>query len=214
MTGEGTLPRWAVPTGKEADDLFLVAHQMVTDVSFPVGAGHHVGAGSDTSGNDADLNFTGSVSGYQVVGVEPHTRGVDVTAVLPKVPVRNLCGKPRAEFGRVWAEVERAGVECGPGDWYLTGVVITFRWVARRPVKSPVTDKVVGPYPETLDSEYMAAIRASHDVRLHPMRVAKARGAAAVLRWLRERGPEPLAGVPLQRMNSTGIHGQDSRAGS
>ncbi|MGH3777966.1 MAG: hypothetical protein ACRDRR_19910 [Pseudonocardiaceae bacterium] len=32
MTGEGKLPRWVVPSGKEADDLFLVAHQMVTDV--------------------------------------------------------------------------------------------------------------------------------------------------------------------------------------
>lgn len=132
-----------------------------------------------------------------------HTRVVDVTAALLSVPTRKLGGKRRDEFGRVWAEAEQLLTEVDPTESYLAGVVTTFRWVAGQPRKSPVTDRIVGPEPENLDAEYLAAVRACHDVRLHPRRVDKARGAAAVLRWLREGGPEPFAGVPLQRKQST-----------
>ncbi|MGH8571422.1 MAG: hypothetical protein ACREX8_02450 [Gammaproteobacteria bacterium] len=132
---------------------------------------------------------------------------MDVTTALPKVPTQNLHRKPRAEFGRVWAEAEQRLTEVAPTEYYVVGVVITFRWVARQPRRSPVTDRIIGPEPENLDAEYMAALRASHDPQLHPRRAAKARGAAAVLGWLGHGGPEPLAGVPLQRKNPTQRHG-------
>lgn len=113
-----------------------------------------------------------------------------MATVLPKVPTENLC-IPRADFGRVWAQAEQAAIERGPKDYYLAGIVITCRWIARQALRSPVTRAVRSAMPETLDTEYMEALAAIRDTRLHPMRVNMARGAVAVLAWVGHGGPEP-----------------------
>lgn len=125
--------------------------------------------------------------------------GVDVVAALPKVPAENL-RIPRAEFGRVWALAEQLGAGGDSQGWYLTGVVIAFRWIAGQPTESPVTRAVLRAMPETLDSEYMAALAAARSAKLHPMRANMARGAAAVLAWVGHGGPEPR----LTRSAATG----------
>lgn len=120
---------------------------------------------------------------------------MDVAAALSRVPAENL-RVPRAEFGRVWAQAEQVSRERGPQDFYLTGVVWTCRWIARQPLESPVTFKALRAMPETMDSEYLAALAEARSTKLHPMRVDIARGAAAVLAWVGHGGPEPcLASV-------------------
>jgi hypothetical protein len=126
----------------------------------------------------------------QVVGVDTHTGGVDVAAILPSTPAENL-RIPRAEFGRFWARAEQLGVERGPDDYYLTGVVFVCRWIARQAIRSPVTRAVRRAMPETLDTEYMAALAATRSSKLHPMRVEIARGTVEVLAWVGHGGPEP-----------------------
>ncbi|MGH3790327.1 MAG: hypothetical protein ACRDQ9_05910 [Pseudonocardiaceae bacterium] len=114
---------------------------------------------------------------------------------VPRVPTGLVGRMPRGEFGRVWARAEHLAAERGPGDYVLAGVVLTFRWVAGRVDESPVTHVVCGAMPETVDKEYLAALAAARDVRLHPMRAGIARGAVAVLGWMGHGGPEPsLAG--------------------
>src|SRR5205085_10733096 len=108
----------------------------------------------------------------------------DVTMAVPKIPVWRLGRASRAEFGGVWAAAEEAAIDRGPRDYYLAGVVMTLRWVAGRDITSPVTHAACWVMPESLDAEYMAAIRAARDPRLHPMRNDIARGAVAVLGWL------------------------------
>lgn len=121
--------------------------------------------------------------------------GMDVAAALPTVPAENL-RVSRAEFGRVWARAEQVSREHGPQDFYLTGVVWAFRWIARQPLESPVTRKPLRAMPETMDSEYLAALADARSTKLHPMRVDIARGTAAVLAWVGHGGPEPRL-VPL-----------------
>lgn len=121
--------------------------------------------------------------------------GMDVAGALPKVPAENL-RLPLAEFGRVWERAEQLSRERGPRDFYLTGVVWACRWIARQPLEAPVTRKPMRAMPETMDSEYLAALAAARSTKLHPMRVDIARGAAAVLAWVGHGGPEPRL-VPL-----------------
>lgn len=116
---------------------------------------------------------------------------MDVTTALPKVPTRNLGRMSLAEFGRVWAAAERAATDRGPWDYYLAGVVMTLRWVAGKEITSPVTRAARWVMPESVDAEYMAAIRAARNPRLHPMRNDIARGVVAVLGWLYHQQPEP-----------------------
>lgn len=113
-----------------------------------------------------------------------------MAAALPSTPAENL-RIPRVEFGRVWAHAEQVSRERGPRDYYLAGVVITFRWIARQAHHSPVTRTASRAMPETLDTEYMAALAAARSTKLHPMRVDMARGAVAVLGWVGHGQPEP-----------------------
>lgn len=121
---------------------------------------------------------------------------MDVATALPKVPTQNL-HIPRADYGRVWAAAEQRAIERGPGDYYLAGVVITLRWIARQAHRTPVTRTVRSAMPETLDTEYMAALAASRSTKLHPMRVDMARGAVAVLGWVGHGTGEPSLTQPL-----------------
>jgi hypothetical protein len=81
--------------------------------------------------------------------------------------------------------------ERGPQDFYLTGVVWACRWIARQPLEAPVTYKPLRAMPETMDSEYLAALATARSTKLHSMRVDIARGASAVLVWVGHGGPEP-----------------------
>lgn len=116
---------------------------------------------------------------------------MDVSAALPGVPTQNLGRMPRAEFGRVWTAAEQLGTERGPDDWYLTGIVITLRWIAGQAHHTPVTRVVRMAMPETFDAEYLAALATSRSAKLHPTRAEMARGAIAVLGWMYHRQPEP-----------------------
>ena len=115
---------------------------------------------------------------------------MDVTTALPKIPVWRLGRVSRAEFGRVWAGAEHAAAHT-VGEPYLTGVVWTLRWIGGCETEAPVSRAARWVMPESLDAEYMAAIRAARNPRRHSTRNDLARGTMAVLGWLYHQQPEP-----------------------
>jgi hypothetical protein len=94
---------------------------------------------------------------------------VEVSAeAVAKVPGENL-RQSRAEFGALWAMAEELASRPGPDNDYLVGVVLTCRWLANQPVRSPIVKRAEMPYapvtwrrhsamPETIGAEYLAAV--------------------------------------------------------
>lgn len=96
---------------------------------------------------------------------------VDVTEQdVAAIPVGNLRA-PIGEFVAVWATAERRVAEA-PADWYVLGVAVTCRWMARATVRpasgswyvqsAPVTKRTACAYEELIEAEYLAA-----DAMLH-----------------------------------------------
>lgn len=116
---------------------------------------------------------------------------IDVTAALPRVAAENI-RVSRDEFGTAWARAEQIMDDSTENDYYLTGVVTAFRWLAGRTPRTPATRDVAMALPETIGVELMAARTRSTAPGHHPTRVDLARGAAAVLGWAFDREPLPL----------------------
>jgi hypothetical protein len=109
---------------------------------------------------------------------------------VARVPVRNL-RISLAEFGALWATVERLTSRPGPHDDYLIGVLRTCRWLAGQPVRSaglaraempsaPITRRSHIAMPETVEAEVVAAAAATGRCRGRP---DLARGVVATLEW-------------------------------
>jgi len=95
---------------------------------------------------------------------------VDVTPTdIARIPAENL-HVSRAEFVAVWTAAERRQTEQARQhvtDWYVGGVVVTCRWLARaivrpatgpfRPARSPVTHTTKMAHPELIEAECVAA---------------------------------------------------------
>jgi hypothetical protein len=80
---------------------------------------------------------------------------------------------PRSEFAAVWLEAERLNEEnncLGRGDWYVTGVVVTCRWLAcsttvfiyphgpkRQVATAPITGTQHLAHEELIEAETLAA---------------------------------------------------------
>jgi hypothetical protein len=113
---------------------------------------------------------------------------VEVSAkTLSKVPGENL-RVSRTDIGALWALAEHRGSQPARGDQYLIGVLWTCRWLASQPVWSrmisrwempaaPFTRHRHAAMPETIETEYMAALTA------RPFERERARGVAATLAW-------------------------------
>jgi hypothetical protein len=87
---------------------------------------------------------------------------------------------------------EQLAADHGTDDGYVAGIVLAFRWLARRTAHSPVTREVITAMPETIETELLAAHTRSGQPGGHPRRVDIARGAAAALSWVWVNGPLPL----------------------
>ena len=107
-----------------------------------------------------------------VVGVLCDGVWVEVTAELvERLPAGNLQVR-RADFAAVWAEAEKAherNTRTRTSDWYITGVVVTCRWLAgalvpglqgrTRPALAPITGGTAAAHPELIEAETLAAER-------------------------------------------------------
>src|SRR5918992_1099038 len=91
---------------------------------------------------------------------------MEVTArAVEDIPRRNL-HVSRDDFVALWRLVEHLG-EARPGDWYVTGVAATCRWLACAAVPSilggwqlawaPVTERSGLAHEETIEAELFAA---------------------------------------------------------
>jgi len=122
---------------------------------------------------------------------------VDVAAI----PLRNL-RVPRAEFGAVWAAVEREASR----DWYALGVAMTCRWLANAVVRpdigpsyvahGPVTERTARAYEELIEAECLAAEKLDQR-RPRPQWLLDEpgwiEGVCATFRWAwRRAGPPPI----------------------
>jgi hypothetical protein len=124
-----------------------------------------------------------------------------------RIPRENL-RVPVREFARLWLTAERRGDALaaeGRGDWYLTGVQITCRWLAcafvtfnlpsgavRERAYAPITGSRRKAYEELIAAEAEAAERAVARDGL-PGRPGLAEGAMATLAWAwRRSGVPPL----------------------
>ena len=131
---------------------------------------------------------------------------------IKRVPVRNL-RVSHAEFGALWATADFRSSEHGKGggtDWYTAGIVVTCMWLADathtapwgRPyqARSPVGDRQVRAYEESIEAEYQAAeLMAERQPWLLEQRPGWCEAIRATLRWAwRHEGPPPLdeAGEP------------------
>jgi hypothetical protein len=134
-----------------------------------------------------------------------HLRGtindMDVTAALvAKIPTENLRVR-RADFAEVWTRAETLASRSGPDADYFVGVVFTCRWLAAQPVWSPIVHLMEMPrtpigwshvtaMPETIEDEYLNAVRAS----VRSVTAARARGVVATLDWAwHGNGRPPIA---------------------
>lgn len=137
---------------------------------------------------------------------------MDVTpSDVERVPGENL-RVSRAEFGAVWAEAERRQAEQAAGgvtDWYVGGVVVTCRWVARatvrpegrpwRQARSPVTGTTRLAHAELIERECLAA--EVLDMR-HPVpewlagRPGWSAGIVATFNWMWRGTAGPPVEVP------------------
>jgi hypothetical protein len=120
-----------------------------------------------------------------------------------RVPLENI-RVSLADFGRVWALAE--GVADQVEDYYFLGVAMTCEWLADQAVPSRVEPGTMESprcpaswgrhraMPETIDEEYLAALRACRS----PMawEAEMARGVVAALDWAwnghRDQPPVPL----------------------
>jgi hypothetical protein len=108
-----------------------------------------------------------------VVGGVCHASAVDVTArMIEEIPRGNL-RVPREEFAAVWSAAEQIHDRLkaqGKGDWYVTGVVITCRWLGcattvfnyphgpkAEPTDAPITNRSARAHEELIEAETLAA---------------------------------------------------------
>lgn len=150
--------------------------------------------------------FEGCASSVSRVSLNP----VLLTeADIARIPRTNLRVR-RDEFVALWVAAERLCDEQarrGHTDWYAGGVVCACRWLAtaavrspggaRRPARSPATERAARAYEELIEAEYLAAEKL-HTRRPRPAWVAARPGwsdaICATLRWAwRGTGPPPLA---------------------
>lgn len=96
---------------------------------------------------------------------------------------------PPGQFNALYSQAN-ADHDAARDDEYLAGVVVTCRWLAGRPVWSPITRRAELPRspvlyrevpatPETIDVEYAASLAPQA-----PRDVAYAQGVAATLAWV------------------------------
>jgi hypothetical protein len=98
---------------------------------------------------------------------------VELTArVIDAIPRGNL-RVPRQEFVALWSEAERLNREntrAGTGDWYVSGVVSTCRWIAgvnvvfnyphgprAEPAMAPISHRTARAHEELIEAEILAA---------------------------------------------------------
>lgn len=128
-----------------------------------------------------------------------------------RIPVRNL-RVPRNEFVAVWAAAERRTTEQaerGITDWYVGGVTVTCRWLARAVVRPasgprhlarpPVSRHDERAYEELIEAEYLAAELL--DVRrpdLARSRPGWTEAIQATLRWAWRCSGSPPIDVPAR----------------
>lgn len=129
-----------------------------------------------------------------------HNRFMRVTAEqIANVPAENI-RVSRESFGRIWSYADDLGVRRDT-DPYAIGVLFTCEWIATQAVwsrvskrwelpVSPVTERHYKAMPETIEDEYLAAVRASVPGKTG-RRAELARGAAAMLElaWAGSRRP-------------------------
>lgn len=137
------------------------------------------------------------------------TEGVKVTQQgLHRVRPGNL-RVTVLDFSEVWAASEdqvAARGRVGVTDWHAGGIAITCRWVAgavtefrgrRRSPLSPVTQRWVAAFEETIEAEYLAALLLSSrpDAALVSERPGYVNAVIETLAWCwRREGPPPIAG--------------------
>ena len=92
----------------------------------------------------------------------------------------------------MWELAERLAAAADPDDRYIVGIVMAFRWLARRSTLTPVTRTLLTAMPEALDAELRAAQVFITQPGHHPLRVDRARGVAAALSWAWNNGPLPV----------------------
>jgi hypothetical protein len=91
--------------------------------------------------------------------------------MIQQIPAGNLRVR-RADFAAVWAEGERIldnDQTDRSGDWYVTGVVITCRWLAcaivpglhdrMEPARAPITYRTASAHEELIEAETQIAER-------------------------------------------------------
>jgi hypothetical protein len=145
-----------------------------------------------------------------LVGGACEPGAVELTArVIDEIPRGNL-RVPRAEFVLLWSEAEHLNAEnsrAGTGDWYVTGVVGTCRWIAganvvfnyphgprAEPAAAPITRRTARAHEELIDAEMLAVERMA--IR-HPNGIEGRPGwleaVEATLNWAwRRSGVPPL----------------------
>jgi len=127
---------------------------------------------------------------------------MNVTAErVGKIPIGNL-HVSRQEFAEVWAQAETAVKRSAPDVEYLVGVVYTCRWLADQVVpssaggfdvpRSPVRRRQIRAMPETIEEEWLAAVRTQRN-RVAGQ-AAVARGALATLDWAWHSNGRPPVG--------------------
>lgn len=143
--------------------------------------------------------------GWVSSGVRATIGGVDVTERdVAAIPVGNL-RVPVGEFATVWTAAERGLVD-DPADWYVLGVAVTCRWMARATVRpasgpwyvqwAPVTKRTGSAYEELIEAECLAAEALLHRRPVPNWLQARPGWAQAIvdtLAWAwRRSAPAPL----------------------
>jgi hypothetical protein len=121
-----------------------------------------------------------------------------IPGTAQRVSLENLA-VPFDEFVALLEVADRL-VAADPGDRYAAGVVAALRWVAGFPVRSPLSQEVTSPLPETIPVEAYAAGQALRS-ELTGARYAYALGVHRALLWA-GRGVRPAGNavvVPLPR---------------
>lgn len=126
---------------------------------------------------------------------------------IARVPVQNL-HVSRAEFGALWALADQRsreeGADRGRSGWYTAGVAVTCMWLADAvyappwgrpyPARSPIGDRAVRAYAESIEAEFQAAeLLAERKPWLLDERPGWCEGIRTTLRWAwRHEGSPPL----------------------
>ena len=129
-------------------------------------------------------------------------KGMELTARhVDDIPRGNL-RVPRSDFVALWRIAEHLGTTSS-ADWYVTGVAMTCRWLARAAMPSvqgcgwelawaPVTQRAGLAHEELIASELLAAERLA---LRHPRgiegRPGWLEGIVATLRWVWAASPVP-----------------------